>query len=995
MLRSYSRQKSKKNIANQVFTEVKRSFFSYFFLIVACSFVFSFLFYDFLINYFNVGISYIVDQALPLVIAIIFTAVAFRKKISNHQTKEVVKKNKISIFLIVVTVISVHGMIYYHYFFSEDPITVLARIINNDTAFPYSNYIKGYPHFSYIAQFLLFGTNSYPYQVVILFYFIVSCLLLYGMVLILTNNRFASLGAALFFATTPSFLDMFTWQTVAQAPLILSLDIISLLFLFFYLRRNRSIFLLLSLVFYIASMKVGFIRNAGFIFVILFILLYRFPGGMVSLSRRVRDSIFYCIVPAVFVAVQLIPGGYIGLINLIFPILIPGGHEDAFGYRGGVNTYNYIPTLAYFITYLFLPSHLGIYLIRFKEALVAKVFSSFISLESIIFIIGMVLLFCLGAIVVVSVWKKNKKSKISYVALLGIVFIMSNIFYIPFFTSDDYRTMANFDHYFASEEFGYGPGLRYLFFSAVGASLLIGSFIMLVWKRKPGVRILGFLLIIATLTLNAYCSLYAHVLNSKSLKQYRVLADHVFQMVPRNNKVKILYSVNPLKNSIESKFSGYDWLSGFYKNNTLFYTNSIQNVKKLIYEKNVKRENIYAFYVNPETNAFANISDKVKESIFNPSQPKRQKIFFPVATAESQAKEVNNSLSSYSNFLLSSSELNKRIIFPRRLTFIMNISDASIVHFPFIFNLNVNDQEKKISPDVWDTTPYVNALKNKEIKSFEKNFLSNMQHNRDLLKAAVIGRETNRQLAFYDLRYRKEKTSALFDGKTVICNSFLCPEEMFKTSDKKLSFAVPLAQAVKRLGVTIPESYAKVYLPTTLTVYSYASGAKIKVGSILFNEDSYKNADHYRTYELIFPEEQSNSIELEITNNSGGEYGIDEISLDGKESLRFSPEEITKFQNTFYYYFEDKADMELYKTYSKKIYVLYACAEDSDWNEQLKSPQSLVNGIWKTNVVYFDKENSFTQLETSVNCYGSKLRKILIMGPQYPSKIKIDEIYLQ
>ena len=67
---------------------------------------------------------------------------------------------------------------------------------------------------------------------------------------------------------------------------------------------------------------------------------------------------------------------------------------------------------------------------------------------------------------------------------------------------------------------------------------------------------------------------------------------------------------------------------------------------------------------------------------------------------------------------------------------------------------------------------------------------------------------------------------------------------------------------------------------------------------------------------------------------------------------------------------------------SKKLTIFYACAEDSDWKRQTESADALVPGVWNRMILSMEDISDIT---VPINCYGSLLRKIIIIGPPYPS----------
>ena len=74
--------------------------------------------------------------------------------------------------------------------------------------------------------------------------------------------------------------------------------------------------------------------------------------------------------------------------------------------------------------------------------------------------------------------------------------------------------------------------------------------------------------------------------------------------------------------------------------------------------------------------------------------------------------------------------------------------------------------------------------------------------------------------------------------------------------------------------------------------------------------------------------------------------------------------------------------------------LVYACAEDTDWEKQKKT-EEIIRGIWYVKEFPLNNDLVNEQLSTPLTCFGSVLRKIILIGPPYPVEIKIENISLK
>lgn len=618
--------------------------FSVFAILLFSIFSFNSYLYWLLVPKAGVGWAYVFDQLFPLGIALLaFLFFIKRKKI---RILLFLKRHGLYLVLFFLITMFVHSWILGFYFLSEEPTTILASALNNNDRL--ITLLRGYPYAIYVASFLIFGTNVWLYNLVTLTLYVCAAGSLYVLIHTLIGNKFAAFLGTVFFITTPSYLTMFNWQSNAPGmSLALVSGIFSLLFLLLYQKKKFASTYILSLLFYIAAIKMGIGRTAGFIVLPLFFIFFPLYTSKTNIKKSIALSSPYIIsLFLLILIVFLIPDH--GLEKIIL------GQSSQITVRSEpLHLNNYFPALFTWVAYLFLPNQFAGVFYGWVRTIIEYIPQDF----SITFVVGSffsTLLLSIGIFSAVHIKKKYRK-----IILFSIIWIFSNLFFIPLFVGD-YHDLSTTDWYFARIDIGSAPGTKYVFFSSIGISILIA--VCTLWLRQKYRRIFSAWLILLVILIGTYVLLsrdyYKHVLNDTPY--LRVIPDKVFSLVPRDGRKKLLFSTNPIKNAIDNQTGTYGekWLNSFYLYSELFYTNDRSLVEKLIQEEKYKKENVYAFYNNPTSLTFKDISQLARKELFLTNKKQEGVVDIVRHTNDPFALE---------NELFTSVDLNERFLLPKKI----------------------------------------------------------------------------------------------------------------------------------------------------------------------------------------------------------------------------------------------------------------------------------------------------------------------------------------
>ena len=274
--------------------------------VLLCAAFLSFRYYTEILLFpaLGMGWGYGIDQIIPLTLALIATLVLFVNKINLQTIYTNMRPHYLLVFFIFAVALVTHLGILNYFFWSDESLYILEPITQNAASHFHqssSANLRGYFVSAYTLLFLVFGTTAWVYQLFNIISFSISALFVYWFAYLLIGKRYISAVAALFFAASPAYLDMFTWQNSAHAP-ILILGLVSFILLLHFKRNRHFGLYILSLLFFFAAIKLGFVRSAGFVFIpplLLFSPLYK--KIRMPLQKLLVYSLPYIMVTVYFV----------------------------------------------------------------------------------------------------------------------------------------------------------------------------------------------------------------------------------------------------------------------------------------------------------------------------------------------------------------------------------------------------------------------------------------------------------------------------------------------------------------------------------------------------------------------------------------------------------------------------------------------------------------------------------------------------------------------
>lgn len=651
--------------------------------------VFYFSVYRLLVDKIGIGYAYSLDQFLPFIVTIILAFTATKKQLALSFTKKYLKKNGLSILLIITTILLVHGWVLGNYFFGEEPNSILRPINIGEVETPLD--LRGWHLGPYVLSYQLFSTNVIYYNVIALLIFIVTAIIFYIFLNLLFDKKVApSLIGTLFFVTTPSYMDMFTWQFhFSGMPLALSAGLLSIIYLLIYQRSKKYYFYLISLLFYLSMLKVSFNRFHAFIALPLFICLFSSILSpkliTIDVKRFIKMAVpFVIILLSYLLVVFILPDS---IFVKAFPSLFPksefAGADITFA-RKTFSLDGYLIILSLLAAYLFIPSQFAEkyfpiirgYLseISFATANVSLTFFLGVSIIILLIIVGLIALL-------------NVKRNWGRLLLFSVVSIFANIVFIPILIKG-YSDLTALDQRISMIGPGNGPGIRYVFVSSIGLSMLLATIIFWLSKYK-NVKKIFICFILIVIIYYSGLNILSHINTLKEIHPSKsALPNSIFSTIPRDGTMKLLYSANPEKNTIDSSIG--DWLYAFYKPEELIYTNSFEEAKSLIQSKGIKRDNIYAFYNNPLTHTFKDISHQARVEFFDNKTSIEKLSLIENNKLSTTYTETGSPIFPYvlNRWFFISGDFNQQLFSPRKLS--ITIEKRKLpVRFPYVDGLIV------------------------------------------------------------------------------------------------------------------------------------------------------------------------------------------------------------------------------------------------------------------------------------------------------------------
>lgn len=964
------------------------------------------------------GWAYVADQVTPLLISLLVLFFVVRKKNFKNILSKLRPFYWLLILLFILAAVTHLGILYY-YFWSDEPLFVLEPVTQNQ-GFHFHSLgganLRGYFLSFYIFTYLLAGTNNLVYQILNLTFFSISVLFVFWFLYLLTNNKTIATLAAAFFATTPAYLDMFTWQNSNYAP-ILILGLTSLIMLLHYKKTKKFIYYLLSLMFFFVSVKMGFVRVAGFAFIPLLLFFAPIYKTGWKFSKLISLSLPYLAISIYFVLFEFISGE---LQIALAPFAEGIGFSDALHlslsnvtrflskYREfDQNSSLFLPKLWFFSAYLFFPGGLaGEILLRLRP-----IFQHI----SLALSVGKITVLILSSLFLYGL--RFRKTREGWLVMFAILFIFLNMLHFitgyqaspedfsPAFPGSSYKL----DSRFALENSGYGPGSRYLFISSLGAGLLFALVISRLVKKGGKRALVAVLFCFAVIAGNIYFTTRSQVQNFEGMKGYKSLVENIFKIVPRDGKPKLLISANPESNGLDRKFGGSGWIYGFYKKQELVYAANLQEANELFKNGQYLKENIYAFSNNPHTHTFADISQEARDYFYaNPALPNSSTLEFGRQKQTTiQLDSGTDGIYSLQRAIIESAEVKKRYIAPKKLNFRLTIRRLENPPLPISdsFFTDQPTQYKHLFPlQLWswislppEINPNLRALKQEsESRRKKTQFrLLDILQERQALKEHTRIDVSNMQ----DLPLITKES--LVDGfYTTYPYPNTEPEVHYIAGENPATIALSFTaiKAVRRILFNTPYNYSTSSLPKNITVLASSDNRRFHEVVIRENLIPDKWSPNRGAMTRIDLPQTVNALSLKfvITGNLQP-VALDEIVVDGPRAAVHSPENIYNTARSVYHYIDNKDYLkELTQIKgSNRLALFWACAEDADWEKQLKVKEDLVLGIWHAAEVDIPPESNLAEDSATINCYGSSLRKIFFVSPPYPVEMEIIKAVLE
>jgi len=963
--------------------------------------------YRLFVPYLEVGWSYILDQGLPIIVPLLFGCIVIKRK----DLFAVFKKHWIPILIICVTVLLAHGYILKSYFFAEDILHILSPVNNNHPEFAFAPTNNGYPMLPLILSFKLFGIQATYYNLFSLLLFLICSLTTYFFLWLLFKQQWAALIGSLFFSTTPAFLDMFSWQGSVQGmSLALALGLFSLIFLVLYQNNHNFRFQILSFLFFGTALKTGFVRNAGFIFIIAFLIWIKPWEGISTIGRKIKISLIYLALWLEFVILSY------GYQFLLAPL------QWLNNTSASVKTAGFLPFVSYYLMHLFLSSDAARRVIPLTSSVIKYLSAGTLKPQSIIMLDGTIIMVLFG--IVTFLILLLRKTSFHWKPLLGIIWIVANLFYLPFFTLGATSKVGLYDSYFVRNSPPYGPGSRYVFVPAVGMAILF-SFLYFQLSRFKYAKYLLTVLFSSIFLINIYFSISSHHHIITHISQPdRIFLEHFFTMVPRDGKPKLVYCSNPQSNMLDNVIGRWQWLWGFYKSDELTYAKNYQEVKELFVKEKYLVENIYAFYTNPLTGSFQDISDQFRKQLVNDQIPGgkeellKQIVAFPT-------NSVSSSFASFSmdgdthytlkRAILYSNTIKKRKISPIELSLSLAVTGLDLPVSNSFSDIVFKDRSYLIPLRLWDffeqypaviLTSIQDAPDNLfqfvisqatpiSLPKIDKRKLREILRNREYLQNNI-----KLTVSSLDLTETRASVRSLTDGLytnepyPTESQSFFLAGQTPTTLELVLPYAIDLGRVLLNTG----KVYVGEHLPTRVDILASEDGKRyLLVGSLEKKTNSKWSPNNGYLTQIITQQALAKYLKIVIYQTSGKPVMLDEIVVDDIHALPFTPQTIFDYQRFAFSYVEDAdAYNELLALPSyNKMTILTACTEEDDWTKQEQSKEFLIPGVWQAKTFSLSSLPWSGTLKTAINCLGSMLQRIILVGPPFPIRLQVREAIIQ
>lgn len=1009
-----------------------RSFFIWNFFILVVSFLsFRYLLERLLQPTIGMGWAYVIDQLVPLFVAFGASWYVIKKRIGFKHLKETFLQHKMQLILLVFVAFMAHILTLSYFFWSDEVIWMLKPITQNTPFFFHGDTLKGYFVTSYALLYLLFGKDVpwvYPFFSVLSF--AISVCLAYWFLFVLTKKKLIAFFSALIFATTPAFLDMFTWHSTAHAP-VLSMALVSLICLVFFQRNRRNFFYFLSLLFFFSAIKIGFIRIAGFTFIPVFLLLFPIPIEKFKLFSR-KEIMFYAI-PYIAIASYFVFFDFMALEIATFASALVKTHGNFFSaisiflhYREvSSNSAAFFPKLYVFTSYLFVPSGLGGLVYRPIKTLLANSFGPHaIERLSITIWLGKGLILGLTTAGVIAFFRRKTLSM--WLIVFSIFFLLSNMLHSVLgyqgveFHATQPLFPSNLDNKFINEHLGYGPGSRYLYISSLGVGLLLATIGCTFLLSKGMKKLLGIFFFTILIVVNTFFNIKAQWQNMYSMTAYKSLILHLFKMIPKDGKSKLIYAINPQKNDLDTKFSGWHWLQGFYKLDEVTYTKDPKELVELIQSGKFKPEDFYAFYTNAQTLSFADISEQARKEFFSHASPST-----PLAIPFKE-KEISSSFEEipligaphkFHRALTMSDDLDLRFLSAQKLRIRAAVNILPSIYYPFSDVIyppgtpGMMDSSLAVPMHIWKTIPMGPQVITKKDSQFWTATIPSLGDSMQNLslqeKLALLTLVANRRHLVAGTIItgsdQKDDSQVSLDGLTDgLYTSLPVPykaEHFYEadTTPTTITFKFPYPIRLGRVLLNIPPNFVNLHMPTKITVSGLLYGASQNVGTMAQDSILEWSPNGGKMIRIRLKPVLADTLTLQIEATKGLPIVADEIIVDDIDALIYRSEQVHQFIQNLPVYIDKPEIVSMMSSMDRfdRLSIAYACAEKEDWRKQQEASHRAVPDVWQQVTLTFIPDGKTRDMEIPLDCRGSVLRKVLMIGPRYPITMHIDSVVLQ
>lgn len=963
-------------------------------VILLASFIsFRYFIEQFLFPHVGMGWAYVTDQLVILLSSIALTYYIIFRNTPRKAILSAIRKHRTSLISLFIIAFIMHVGVLGYYFWSDEVIWLLKPITQNTPFFFQGNIFKGYFVLSYALTFLLAGPHYYwIYGLVSIVSFATTSCVIYLFLVALTEKRSIAWMGSLFVSVTPSFFDMFTWHSTGHAPVVAAV-LLSGIFLIQYLKTHTPYWYYLSVIWYFTAVKIGFIRIAPFILILFLIIVWYLRKK--SLKQSIADTLSRA---SSFIAVAL----YFCVFNFFYPELsnlysiyqtsgIGGVMESGFHYRASAHSEMFLPKLSYFLTHLFVPSGL-VHDIFKKISPVYVIDISYIELT------GYIILGVLSCIALISLYNARKPGR-SILFFFAAMIIVINLLHIAAgfegseFDPKNPYSPQKLDTRFTYEHMGYGPGSRYVYISSIGVGLLFALTIHALFaKRSPKVTLAATGLSIVVLAIHGYYLVRAQFYNVSTIEDYAYVARNILRDAPPDpHNPVVIFTPNPEKNSLDTKIGSWHWLIGFYKEENLYYTKDLDDLKR--YMADHPNAHLYAFYTNPQTLTYTNITSQVAELLEHSPSP--IPLIEPSLHASSKRTEATNlTLFEQAHATLSP---HTRLVTSASATLVFTVTPLSDSKYPIIL---VEDAAMTIPHVITQKLSLSYTTYNSQNHSIQKPITTSLAPGKTI--DALDSTSYQSLVSLLKKRDTLNNVSGIHNILTDHAYS-LFPKPI-ETASYNLYDSLPATiemnlgtkSTISGVELNTPHIYDTSAVPTEVIVQIKNRNTffTIPIETLVSGTSQSPNKGVLTT--ITFAPTLATAVQVTVVNTNGRIPPVfDEISLISPETSAYSPLAWDELIKSIPSRIESPALLHDMTTMShfNRAYGIYACGEDSDWIVQEKSRSTPVPNIWHTAIVSFEPGKK-TETTFPVNCNGSILREVHILGPTYPSEFTLERLTL-